>query len=581
MVVQSSANSTMSIVEELKRRSVFQTAALYVAIAWGGTEILAFLIDALWGERAADVVGKYLAILFIAGFPVAMYLAWSRDLGRTARRYVSATALAVLLVAALVWLVPSETEAPYSPPTSMAGITALAVLPLDDLSAEPGQDYFAAGMTEVLIAELSKLSAIKVISRTSVMQYKDTIKTLPEIARELGASVIVEGSVLRSGNQVRITAQLIEAATDHHLWADSFEGNMEDVLALQSDAAGAIARGVGASMDAPVTQRQERKRVNPEAFDAYLQAQMKGLEAQGNAEEVIQMAERVIELDPSFALGYAFLSDLYGYLALTTNVTHGDAYLRARQLARKAVELDPNLAYARFAMGRVLYQFEWDWEGAEAEFERGLELDPNNAYGLALYGSFRTLIHKDCDGGMSLLQAALERDPFNPGIHFDLGVYNFHCRRPDDSIRHLERANELAPSFFRPRMIIAWNYALKGLFEQAVNQCDVLTNEMGEGSDLMLSSSCAWIYAKAGRKEEARQMVDTLRTSVPGINNDPFFISFACLAIEDIECALDELEEGYRQRSSNLIFLQTAPAFDPIRNEPRFQAVVDKMDFPR
>jgi TolB-like protein/tetratricopeptide (TPR) repeat protein len=571
----------MAIVEELKRRSVIQTAALYIAIAWGGTEILAFLIDALWGEHAANVASKYLAILLIAGFPVAMYLAWSRDLGRTARRYVSATAMAVLLVAILVWLVPSEPEAPYSPSESMTGIAALAVLPLDDLSPEPGQGYFAAGMTEALISELSKLSAIKVISRTSVMQYKGTTKTLPEIAHELGANVIVEGSVLRSDNRVRITAQLIEAATDHHLWADSFEGDMEDVLRLQEDTARAIVRGIGASMDATGTREQQHKRVDPEAFDAYLRARMQGLEAQGNAEEVIQAAEQVIEIDPSFAPGYAYLSDLYGYLALTTNVTHGDAYLHARQLAQKAVDLDPGLAYARIAMARVLYQFEWNWEAAEAEFERALQLDPNNSGALALYGSFRVLIHKDCDGGLALLDAARERDPFNPSIHFDLGVYNFHCRRPEESIEHLERTNQLVPSFFRPRMIIAWDYAVMGLFDKATDQCDALIDDLGGHVDVMMTSTCAWVYTQAGRQKEARQILEQLQTPAAGVNVDPFAISFICVGLGDNECALDELEKGYRQRSSNLIFLQTAPGFDPIRNEPRFQAIIDKMDFPR
>jgi TolB-like protein len=569
----------MAILAELKRRSVIQTAALYIAIAWGGTEILAFLIDALWGEQAADVASKYLAILFIAGFPVAMYLAWSRDLGRTARRYVSAAAIGILLAGALVWLVPSDPEAPYSPPATTTGITTLAVLPLDDLSSIPEQGYFAAGMTEALIAELSKLSTFKVISRTSVMQYRGTTKTLPEIARELGANVVVEGSVLRSGDQVRITAQLIEAATDHHLWADSFEGDMEDVLGLQGDAARAIVRGIGASLDAAGEQEQRHRRVDPQAFDAYLKVQMKALEAQGNAEEIIRAAEQVIEIDPTFAPGYAFLSEFYGYLALTTNVTHGDAYLHARRLAQKAVELDPGLAHARMAMARVLYQFEWDWTAAESEFERALQLDPNNSGALALYGSFRVLIHKDCDGGLALLEAARERDPFNPGIHFDLGVYNFHCLQPQESIKHLETASALAPSFFRPRLIMAWDYALMDQFDKATGHCDALIDGLG-GQDVMTTSSCGWVYTKAGRQEDARQILEELQTPVAGVNVDPFAVSFLCAGLNDTECALDELEKGFRQRSSNLIFLRTAPGFDAMRDEPRFQAIVDKMDFP-
>ena len=570
----------MAVLKELKRRSVIQTAALYIAIAWGGTEILAFLIEALWGEQAATFASKYLAILFIAGFPVAMYLSWSRDLGRNARRFVGASALAVFVVAVLVWLVPDERDTRRSATKPATDIKALAVLPLDNLSADPNQEFFALGMTEALIAELSRLGAFKVISRTSVMRYKGTTKPLPEVAQELGVDAIVEGSVLRSGDQVRITAQLIEAATDHHLWADSFEGEMEDVLALQRDAAQAMARGIGANMDGNAVARSEPRRVDPDAYDAFLKAQILALEATDDGKQAIQAAERVIELDPSFAPAYAFLSDLYGYLALTTNVTTGDAYLRARQLARKAMELDPQLPYASIAMARVHFQFEWDWEAAETEFERGLELDPNNANGLAMYGAYRVLIHKDCDGGLALLEAARDRDPFNPGIHFDLGVYNFHCRRPDESIRHLERTNDLSPSFYRPRMIITWNYALQGFHERAANQCDLVFEEIGQSFDSILISGCVWIYALANRVDEARQLLEDLRHPPVGGKVELIAISWACLGLEDYECAIEQLEGSLRRRSSNMIFLRTAPLFDPIRDHPRFQAIMEQMDFP-
>jgi TolB-like protein/Tfp pilus assembly protein PilF len=570
----------MAVLDELKRRSVIQTAALYIAIAWGGTEILAFLIEALWGEIAATVASKYLAILFIAGFPVAMYLAWSRDLGRKARRLVSAVTMAVFLVAVLVWLVPSELEKSSSVPVSPGSIKALAVLPLDNLSADPDQDFFALGMTEALITDLSKLSAVKVISRTSVMRYKGTTKPLSEIARELGVDAIVEGSVLRAGNRIRITAQLIEATTDHNLWADSFEGEMQDVLALQSEAAHAMVRGIGANMDGKVVQQTEPKRVDPDAYDAYLKAQILALDATDDTERVIKAAEQVIELDPSFAPGYAFLSDLYGQLALMTNVTDGDAYLRARQLARKSIELDPELPFGRIAMARVHFQFEWDWESAQAEFERVLELDRNNAYGLAMYGAYSVLIHKDCDGGLALLEAARDRDPFNSGMHFDLGVYNFHCRRPDESIKHLQRTNELLPSFFWPRMFIAYNYVNKGQFDRAADQCDLVFEEVGQSFDQNLIGSCAWVYALADRESEARQSLKDLQHPPAGVKIDPIIISWVCVGLEDFECTLEQLEEAYRQRSSNMIFLRTAPAFDPIRNDPRFQAIVDRMDFP-
>ena len=570
----------MDLLLEFRRRRLIQTAALYVAVAWGGTEILTFLVDSLWGEEPAQLASKYLSILFIAGFPVAMYLAWSRNLGRTARRFVSAAVLAVVLIATLVWIVPDDRSGPRSHQVASGSIRSLAVLPLDNLSGDSSQDYFAAGMTEALIAELSQLGEFRVISRTSIMRYAETDKSVPEIANELGVDAIVEGSILRSGDQVRITAQLIEARTDHHVWADTFDGEMKDVLALQQRAANAIAFGIGAEMGTPILQDKQASHVNPEAFDAYLAARMAGIGARGDAVDAIRLSENVIEIDPAFAPGYAYLSDLYGYLALTSNVTQGDAYLRARQYARKALEIDPYLAYARIAMGRVYYQFEWDWEAAEAEFKRGLQLDPNHSDGLTLYGSFRVLIHNDCDGGLEILEEARARDPFNPGVHFDLAVYYFHCRRPDDSLRHINRALQLKPDFMRARMIVAWNLVLKQQNIEASDLCHDLIARLDGEFEVMLYSSCAWVHLTAGRPDAAQPLIDRMESPPEGVAIDPMYFSWLRLAQGDKDGALDALEESLRQRSSNLIFLQTVPAFDAIRNDPRFVAVVDQMNFP-
>ena len=570
----------MAILEELKHRGVIQTAALYIAIAWGGTEILTFLIEALWGEQSASAANKYFAILFIAGFPVAMYLAWSRDLGLQSRRLVSATALAVFLVAVLIWLVPAENEAPSLPTVSSGGIKALAVLPLDNLSADPNQEYFTAGMTEALIAELSQLDAFRVVSRTSVMQYKDTTKTIPEIARELGVDAVVEGSVLRSGSQVRITVQLIEAATDHHLWADSFEGELKDILSLQSEAARAMVLGIGGNMGAEDVPKRERKPVNPDAYDAYLRAKIMYLESSSEPEQAIRAVERVIELDPGFAPGYALLSSLYGYLVLIGNPTQDDAYLRARKLARKAIELDPELPDARFALARVHYRFEWDWAAAEAEFKKGLELDPNNASGLNAYGAYRVVIHKDCDEGISLLEAARDRDPFSSGKHWDLGMFNFSCRRADESIKHMEQTIEMAPGFYWAKLVIVWDHILNGSFGLAAEGCDSLIDEVGQKFDSGVLSGCAWAYSTAGQEDRAKHILERLREPPAGIHVDPVFLSWVCFALDDLECGFQQLNEGLRHHSPSMIFLRTAPVYDPVRENPRFREILDQMDFP-
>lgn len=461
-----------------------------------------------------------------------------------------------------------------------APIRSLAVLPFEDYSANANEAYFAAGMTEALIGELSRIGSLKVISRTSIMQYANTTKSLPEIATELGVDAIVEGSVQRAGNQVRITAQLIEAATDDHLWTESFDGQLADVLSLQSDVARSIVRGIGANLDSRAVPKTSLRPVNPDAYDAFLQAQMMQLEAQGDVGKVIEAAERVIEMDPTFAPGYAYASDLYGYLVLTTNITDGDAYLRARDFARKAVELDPNLAYARMALARVHFQFEWNWEAAQAEFERGLELDPNDSQALASYGMFQVLVYKDCDRGIGLLETAKNHDPFNPTMHFDLGVYNFHCQRFDESIRHLKRTIDMAPSFYFSRMMTAWNHSLQGKHELASSQCDVLLEEFGASFDHMLIGSCSWVYAKANRGNEARKLLDSLLSPPSGARVDPMTVSWACLGLDDVDCSIQQLERALQQRSSNMIYVQVAPAWDPVREDPRFQSILQRMNLP-
>ena len=571
----------MNVLEEIQRRRVVQTAAVYIAVAWGGTEILTFLTDALWGTEAAGVVSKYLAILFIAGFPVAMYLGWTRDLGNQARRFVSASVIAVLIVATLVWTLPEDLDR-RAPIAATAGgeILSLAVLPLDDHSPPPADSYFAPGMTEALIAELSRLDKVRVISRTSVMRYAGTEKPLPEIANELGVDAIVEGSVLRADGRVRVTAQLIEAATDHHLWADTFESDLQDVLALQNEAAISIAKGIGANLGDSPAAPASRGQVNPEAFDAYLRARFLVPAAYGNAEESIAAARRVIEIDPAFGRGHAYLSSLYGYLALTTNVLDGDAYLQARQHARRAIDLEPGLPDARIAMARVRFQFEWDWPAAEQDFLKGLELDANHSEGLIMYGAFRVMIYKDCGLGLELLESARERDPFNYNTHFNLGVYSFHCRQPEKSIRYLEQTLALVPGFVRARMIVPWNHTMQGRHDEAERLCDELVARHDPSFDAMLTSGCAWSYGQAGEIAKSEALIEALQNPAPGINMDPVYVAFGCMGTGDFECALTMLEASVEERSSNMIFLRISPVFDAIRNEPRFERVIAAMNFP-
>ncbi len=260
-------------------------------------------------------------------------------------------------------------------------IRSLAVLPLDNLSGDPEQDYFADGMTEALTTDLAQIGSLKVISRTSAMRYKGTDQPLPEIARELGVDGIIEGSVLRAGDRVRITAQLIHASTDEHLWAKSYERDLSDVLSLQSE----VARAIAQEVEVQLTDQEESlltrsRQVNPEAHEAYLRGRYHWSERSPEAsQKAIVSFERAIEIDPDFAQAYAGLADVYGVLGGWSYAPPNETWPRARDAALEALELDPLLAEAHASLGNVLFFYDWDWSGAEAEQKRAIELNPNYA----------------------------------------------------------------------------------------------------------------------------------------------------------------------------------------------------------
>ncbi|MDH3253778.1 MAG: hypothetical protein OEM62_02205 [Acidobacteriota bacterium] len=265
---------------------------------------------------------------------------------------------------------------------------------------------------------------------------------------------------------------------------------------------------------------------------------------------------------------------------MTGNMAQGDAYLRSRQLARRAVELDPDLSLARTVLARIHFQYEWDWPAAQSEFDRALELDPNDAATLNMYGAYRVMVHAEREEGLSLLKRARDRDPFNRGLHFDLGVYSFHCRQYDESIRHLAQVSELTPEFAFPRLMLAWNYAQKGWNDKAVRQCDEAIEEAKNRFDHGVLSSCAWVNGLAGRPDVAARLVSRLEQAPTGVRVDPVYLSWGCIAVEDFDCAIEQLEKALRQRSSTMVFLRVAPGWDPLRNDPRFEAILEEMDFP-
>lgn len=460
-------------------------------------------------------------------------------------------------------------------------ITSIAVLPLENFSGDPEQEYFADGMTEAMINELARIETLRVISRQSMMQYKDAPKTMPEIARELSVDAVVEGSVLRSDDRVRITVQLIRAATDEHLWAESYERDLRDVLTLQRE----IARGIAAEIRIRLTpQEQERlastRPINPAAHEAYL----KGLYWLNQAidepheEEVerlhkksFEYFEQAIKFDPNYALAYSRLAGSYHFLA-----TSGfpEFYPKAKESALKALALDDSLADAHGALAYTLWRHEWDFAGAEKEFKRAEELAPNSY--LWGHAQFLSTIGRHED---AILRFRLAQD-LNPLIVYlkvSAGQAYLDARQYDQAIAQFQGVLELDPKQFGAQSGLGTAYVLKGMYEEGIAECQKaleLSGRMEEEANL------AWAYATAGRQIQAIKILNDLKdpSKQKSIRHLSLAMIYGALGKKDLGMA--HLEKAYAKREE-LLWLKVDPAFDGLRSEPRFSDLLRRIGFPQ
>jgi TolB-like protein len=344
-------------------------------------------------------------------------------------------------------------------------IRSLAVLPLANLSEDPGQEYFVDGMTEELITNLSTISGLRVISRTSTMQYKGSKKPLPKIAQELNVEAVMEGSVRRVGDRVRITLQLLEAASERHLWSSSFDRNLKDILTLQSEVAQTVAREVKLSVAASVSGHVASARtVDPEAYEACLRGRyFLNKWTPDGLKQASAHFQHSIDIDSTFASAYAGLADAYIWSASARYQPASEAFPRARAAALKALELDEQLAEAHVSLAAIMYQFDWNWVGAEQEYRRAIALNPNSSEAHFGYGFYlATMGHMD----EAIIEAkrALELDPLTPTTNLQLGWVLYYARRHDESIAQLTKTLDLAPDLAFAHMELGWNYAQKRMY---------------------------------------------------------------------------------------------------------------------
>ena len=454
------------------------------------------------------------------------------------KRYIALAACAAFLAAALLALSSLRRWQSTHAAAEASGIRSLAVLPLANLSGDREQDYFADGMTEQLTTDLGQISALRVISRTSAMHYKNSKKTLPQIAGELHVDAVVEGSVQRVGNQVRITAQLIEASTDRHLWARSYERDLRSVLSLQDDVAQAIASEVRIKLTPQehghlTTARQ----VNPEAHELYLRGLYELRKGTGKSiEEAIRKFQQAVASDPNEALAYAGLADAY-YDQSTILRAPLEVMPRAKAAAVRAIEIDDSLAEAHASLGYVKLNFDWDWPGAEREFHRALELNPNLPRAHTGYAHYLLTLRRTEEAGEELNRADLI-DPFSGQSHINKAYLLFNARRYQEAI--------LAATQLGDDRAIAMSYAELGRSEEAIAAADRAART---SQNPVIVAQIASAYALAGNKNKARAMLGGLEAQVRQRYVCGFNVACVYATLGEREHAFSWLEKAYRDRS--------------------------------
>ena len=487
-----------------------------------------------------------------------------------------ATALAGLVLAAgLIWFVRERTT--IRPASASGGIRSLAVLPLQNFSGNPEQDYLSDGMTEALIARLSSIHALRVISRTSAMRFKGTRKSVPTIGKELNVDAVIEGSVLRSGNKIRVTVQLIRADTDEHLWSGTYDRELQDVLALQSD----VTQGIAGHIESAVTGARRGstvapRTVAPDVYEAYLKGRF-ALHKNNRAglEEARLRFQAAVDADTTFAPAYAGLAATYSALGLVFyGEPPGETRPKVIAAARKALELDPELAEARVLLANAL-QKDWHWAEAEVEYRRAIELSPNDAAAQAGLADW-LLCQGRTDEALASARRAQELDPraFD-GVQ--VGWILFQARRYDEAIRELRTALTIDPN--DPMALWFLGFALIGAehFDEAIATLERATS-LSDRSPAVLGVLVR-AYARGGRRAEALRVLEELHRRRQKGYVPPAAFFQAYLGLGDTEEAFAWLERATEERSNIVQFLKVEPFFDLIRGDPRFAEFLRRANF--
>ena len=459
-------------------------------------------------------------------------------------------------------------------------IRSIAVLPLVSMAAGTEEDFFADGMTDALITDLARAGGLKVISRTSVMQYKGTTRPLREIGRELKVQAVVEGSVLRAGNRVRITAQLVEAETDNHLWAQRYDRDLDDVLTLQDEVARDIVRHVDATIKGSSDgEPAARKKVDPEVYLLDLKGRHYWSQrTEESFRHAVECFEEAIRLDPSYARAYVGLADAVSGFANYGLVPPAEILPKAQTALKRALELDPESAEAYRIQAFIDWQIDFDWEAAIESYERALELDPNSALTIYWYGVYLSVIGR-FERSFRMLDRALELDPMSLLVLSVQGWVRYFARQYQASLPYYEKVLDLDPDFHLALWFQGQSLTELERYEEAVDSFERAL-ELSGGTSRMLGY-LGYTYGRAGREADARSNLEKLRQRSESGYVPAYFPALVYAGLGEVDHALDELERAYAERDSMIRDLRIDSQWDRMRSEPRFIALMEKMAYPK
>jgi TolB-like protein/cytochrome c-type biogenesis protein CcmH/NrfG len=576
------AHRVQSFIAELRRRRVFRAALVYVVSAFAALQGADILVPAL---ALPAWTMSLLVVLVLVGFPVVMGLAWAFDVGpggmqRTPSLEEATSSAPAGVPAGDAAAAIERGRVQPAAPSPRAGVRvtpSVAVVPFLNMSPDSENEYFADGITEDVIAHLSKVRALKVISRTSVMPFKKRGRSLREIGAQLGATALLDGSVRRVGDRVRIVAELVDVETDRHVWAETYDRDLTDIFSIQTDVALQIAAALQAELSPDEQTRiQKEPTANLESYELYLKARHLYIGyTPSSLQRAIQYFGRAIESDPEFALAYAGIAMAYAELDEAGALPPGVARRHATDAAVQALRLDPGLGEAHCAMAHLKSLWEFDWSGADAGFRRALELSPSFADAYDLYGRYCGALGR-FDEALALQRRAQELDPL--AHRLDVSTTLLRAGRYAEAVAETQRALDFDPDHDRAHATLGWGLFLQGRTAEGIAELERAV-ALSPGSTQWLAQ-LGQARGLAGDVAGARAILDQLETRAATDFVAPYNLAYVHTGLGDHERALDLLERAFEERAGAVYAIKGSFLFAPLRPHPRFQALIARLNLP-